>query len=103
LSLKNPFNVEYDKYRNVRANLLSAYCRVSKLKLPQMEEAIGIAIDAPTEDNFTVDAAYFDFSEWSEEDEKKAQIGKEKFNLFDETATNSGRASGKEYPENPAK
>ncbi len=100
LSLKNPSNLQYDEYRNARANLLTAYCRVSKLKLPQMREVIAMAVDAPNADgNFTLDAAYFDFSEWTKEDDLNAQIKGKKLNLFDENATKSGRSSGQEYPE----
>ncbi|MEX1014217.1 MAG: hypothetical protein WDZ80_03600 [Candidatus Paceibacterota bacterium] len=102
LSLKNPFNLQYDEYRNVRSNLLRAYCRTSKLKLPQMKEVIALAVDAPNiEGNFTLDAAYFDFSEWTKEDDMKAQIEKKELNLLDVSATKSGRSSGKEYPEIP--
>lgn len=47
LIVPEPDDIDYDRYRLYRANLLEAYCRCAKLKFPKATTFIGLAFDHP--------------------------------------------------------
>lgn len=54
------------EYRNVRANLLADYCRVTKLKFPDATDIVGIATEAGNPSQRSEDLLHLDASKWDE-------------------------------------
>ncbi|WP_336333755.1 hypothetical protein [Pseudomonas putida] len=54
-------SVDYQAYRENRAQVLTAYCHGIRLKHPDAREVIGIAIDPATTDVTSQDVVYLDF------------------------------------------
>jgi len=73
LLLSEPTGKPYDEYREVRRNLLFAYCNVVKLKFPDAQDIIGIATETGNEERRSEDVLYFDAREWTEQDRAEAQ------------------------------
>lgn len=63
----------YDKYREVRLDVLNAYCMVTKLRYPEAEHIIGIATETAGSDGRSEDVLYLDGRAWTEEDEAEAR------------------------------
>ena len=73
LFLKRPADSTEEEYRNYRMNLLSGYCRVTKLMFPDATNIIGIASEAGLPPDRSEDLMYLDASRWSPEDEAEAK------------------------------
>lgn len=73
LLLSEPAGKPYDEYREVRRNLLSAYCNVVKLKFPDAQDIIGIATETGNEERRSEDALYSDVRGWTEQERAEAQ------------------------------
>lgn len=54
-------SVDYQVYRENRAQVLTAYCRGVRLKHPDAREVIGIAIEPMTSDASSQDVLYMEF------------------------------------------
>ena len=96
LFLKRKEGLTDDEYRNLRANLLSDYCRVTKLKFPEATDIIGIASEAGLPPQRSEDLMYLDASHWSPADEAKAKEIQGRFGLL--RNVKSERTREYEYP-----
>lgn len=88
----------YEDYRQVRANLLAAYCRVVKVRFPEAEDVIGIATEPGTGSVRSEDAAYVDARAWTEEDEREARKEQKELNILVNTSE-ARTFTEKEYPD----
>ncbi len=73
LLLSKPENRPDEEYREVRRNLLGAYCSTTKLRFPDAQDIIGIATETGMDEVRSEDASYFDAREWTEQDRADAQ------------------------------
>jgi hypothetical protein len=64
-----------DVYREGRMKFLEAYCLVTKLKMPDAEDIIGIATESGNSADMlrSEDALYYDARNWTEEEESEAK------------------------------
>lgn len=63
---------DYEEYREFRAGLLQCYCRVMKVKYPQLEHIVGIATESGHVKGRSEDLVYLDGTEWSDDDQAQA-------------------------------
>lgn len=63
---------DYEEYREFRAGLLQCYCRVMKVKFPQLEHIVGIATEPGRVKGRSEDLLYLDGTEWSDDDQAEA-------------------------------
>jgi hypothetical protein len=96
LFLKRAPGLTDEEYRNIRMNLLSDYCHVTKLKYPQATNIIGIASEAGLPPRRSEDLIYLDTSHWSPTDEAEAKEIQNRFGLLRKVTT--GRSREYEYP-----
>lgn len=96
LFLKPKAGITDKEYRNVRMNLLSNYCRVTKLKFPQATDIIGIASEAGLPERRSEDLMYLDVRRWSPRDEARAKEIQNKFGLLGKVMPGATREY--EYP-----
>ncbi len=75
-------SINYEEYRETRRNLLGRCCQVAKLECPDMEDCIGIAMSARQDADNSEDLAYFDFREWSEDEQAEIIVLREELELF---------------------
>jgi hypothetical protein len=96
LFLKRKPGLTDEEYRNIRMNLLSNYCKVTKLEYPQATDIIGIASEAGLPPRRSEDLMYLDASRWSAADEAKAKEIQNRFGLLRKVT--AGRTREYEYP-----
>src|SRR5260370_2304299 len=72
LFVKHPPDASDADYRNMRMELLHAYCVVTKLKYPQAKHIVGIASDGEDTTQRSEDLFYLDASDWSAEAQSTA-------------------------------
>lgn len=84
------------EYRNLRMNLLSDYCHVTKLRFPQAIHIIGIASEAGIVPRRSEDCLYLNASDWNAEAEAKAREIQQRFGLLKQVKP--GREREHEYP-----
>ncbi len=89
----------YDEYREVRRELLGAYCRTVKLKFPDALDIIGIATETGTDEVRSEDALYYDARVWAEQDRTEAQSVADDLGLLSDIRQFTGVEY--EYPEQP--
>jgi hypothetical protein len=85
-----------EEYRNIRMNLLSDYCYVTKLKFPHATDIVGIASEAGLTSDRSEDLLYFDASRWSPEIEARAKEIQDRSGLLQYTTSHAHREF--EYP-----
>lgn len=93
-------DIPYEKYRQMRGELLGNYLQILKLKYPEALDIIGLATETGTSEERSEDFMYFDASEWTVEENKEAEeLEKELINhrLLGNITMFSG--SIKEYPD----
>jgi hypothetical protein len=74
LLLPRPNSVAYPEYREVRRHLLEMYCMVTKFQFPEAKDIVGIATETGLgEEHRSEDAAYYDASDWTEEEQAEAR------------------------------
>jgi hypothetical protein len=99
LALERKKNGSLDEYRTVRKNLLSSYCRVTKLKFPEAKHIIGIATEPLRYgESRSEDLAYLNATDWDEEEERNAREIQKEMNLLNKVKEK--RSTTSEYPLN---
>ena len=73
LLLPEPKGIPYEKYREVRGQLLSNYCMITKLDFPDAQEIIGIATESARGEYGSEDVAYLDAKSWTPEEQQEAK------------------------------
>jgi hypothetical protein len=96
LFLKHPADLSDEEYRNLRAQLLSDYCHVAKLKYPEARDIIGIATEAGLGERRSEDLMYLNTSDWSAKAEAHAREIQQQLGLLKEVKALAGREY--EYP-----
>jgi len=74
--------MDYDGYREWRLALLEAYLLALKLKQPDAQSIVGIALAPSTSEESSEDAMYLDASTWSEIDQQEASSLVEELGLL---------------------
>lgn len=64
---------DYNSYRDKRVMKLEAYCRVAKVKLPQVLDIVGVATEPGGSHGSSEDMIYMDTRTWTAEDEDLAK------------------------------
>ncbi len=100
LLLSQPEGRPYEEYREVRRNLLGAYCQAVKLKFPDARDIVGIATETGTDEERSEDALYYDASGWTEQDRAEAQRIAEELDLLGDIRQFTGVEY--EYPDPPS-
>lgn len=96
--LLTPFEgATYEQYREVRRELLSAYCMVVKLKCPEALDIIGIATETGDDESRSEDAIYLDARDWPAEAEAEARRLQDELGLLRDTAMFASTEN--EYPD----
>jgi hypothetical protein len=86
----------YDEYRDRRAKLLEAYCRVTKIKFPNAREVIGLAMEPFDCEEASQDALYLNAREWTRSDQAHAEELHSKLGLL--SKVRMGADTIYEYP-----
>jgi hypothetical protein len=73
LLVKRPEDIADEDYRRVRLKLLADYCDVVKVKYPSADHIVGIASEAGSEEWRSEDILYIDGSDWTAEDQTRAE------------------------------
>jgi hypothetical protein len=97
LLLPQPKRVSYEKYREVRRGFLEACCRVLKLRYPNAEDIMGIAMAPGISEESSEDAVYFDARHWTKEDQEDALELQRNLDLFQDLRGFATRVQ--EYPD----
>jgi len=100
LLLPRSKDIPYEKYRQIRGELLGNYLQILKLKYPEALDIIGLATETGTSEERSEDFMYFDASKWTIEENREAkELEKEliNHNLLGNRTMFSG--SIKEYPD----
>ena len=98
LLLWPPKDVSYDEFREVRRELLEAYCMVLKTIFPDAEDIVGIATEDRTAGSRSEDVLYLDARVWNEELQSEALELQQRLNILRET-TKTFRERVLAYPE----
>jgi hypothetical protein len=89
-----------NEYREVRCNLLMAYCRTVKINYPEAEHVVGVATESGTVLGRSEDAVYLDASHWTEQDQNEAEAVKQEFGLL--KTVKRSESTEEEYPSGAA-
>ena len=94
-----PDDRDYDEYRLKRAALLAAYGKMMKIRFPNLQHIVGIAMEPLHGKRRSEDLMYLDAANWTEEDTKEAgRIQREVGLLASPTITH---VHEDEYPASP--
>lgn len=63
---------DYEEYRELRRNLLYAYCVITKLRYPDALDIVGVATETGTDEHRSEDLIYYDAREWDADTEAYA-------------------------------
>ena len=67
-----PQDRDYDEHRRVRAALLADYCKVMKVRFPELQHVVGYATEPLDGERRSEDLAYLDATNWTETDAQEA-------------------------------
>jgi len=98
LLLWPPTDVSYEEFREVRRNLLEAYCMVLKTIYPDAEDIVGIATEDRTAMSRSEDVLYLDAREWNAEMQSEALELQQRLDILRKT-TKTFRDQVLEYPD----
>lgn len=73
LLLPEKKGVPYEKYREVRGQLLSNYCMITKLDFPDAQEIVGIATESARGEYGSEDVSYLDARSWTPDEQAEAE------------------------------
>ena len=96
LLLDRPPGMAYEEYREGSYKLLYAYCQATKVKFPDAEDIVGIAIGPLYWEENSEDAIYLNAHDWTPEDQAEAESLRADLGLFKEM--NMFYTEEKEYP-----
>jgi hypothetical protein len=68
-----PSNTTYEKYRELRRLTLEDYCKVVKLKCPDAQHIVGLALESGVPDEISEDLIYLDVTDWTPERQEEAE------------------------------
>ncbi len=88
----------YDEYRDHRKALLSAYCTVAKLKCPNADMIVGIAMEPPSAAKASEDLFVLETRHWTREMEQEARQLQEETGLLLERNIKWTKGRETEYP-----
>lgn len=91
----------YDEYREMRRNVLTAYCKVAKLKAPLARFIVGFATEPDSGRGRSEDLLVLDVSNWTTEEQAEAESLQEQCSLLLDTNLSKREFSVKEYPDVP--
>ncbi|MDC8015871.1 hypothetical protein [Tahibacter soli] len=94
VALAQPASAPDDEYRNVRAEVMLAYARSLKIRLPNIEQALVLGFHAPHRGHVSEALLLVDFEDWNEEIERQTRGDMERFGW---TATGEKRTAH-EFP-----
>lgn len=63
----------YEKYREVRREMLHAHCVITKLNFPNAKDIVGIATESGRKRDGSEDLVYYDARTWTDKDRKTAE------------------------------
>ena len=63
---------DYDKHRLSRSTLLAHYCKVMKIRFPDLQQIVGYAMEPLDGERRSEDLVYVDATNWTEEDAQAA-------------------------------
>ena len=66
-------DVPYEKYREMRREMLLAHCLITKLDFPNAKDIIGIATESGRTGEGSEDLIYYDATDWTDKDRKNAE------------------------------
>lgn len=98
LVLAQPADVDDDEYRQVRRDLLIAYCNVLKLRFPEAMDIVGIATEPGRGTLRSEDAVYLDARVFTDESRNDAEYHMTELGLLRDIEFHHG-GTIKEYPE----
>jgi len=91
-------DMDYEKYRTARTNLLEDLCMVTKLKYPDAQDIVGIATEpGEAQEERSEDALYYDARQWDEHEREDAERLQKDLRLL--TNLKFFSRSTKEYPD----
>ena len=94
-----PKGRDYEKHRQFRSALLAAYCKVMKVRFPNLQHIVGYATEPLHGERRSEDLAYLDATNWTEKDAQEAcKIQREGGILASPTVTHIHES---EYPTSP--
>lgn len=73
LAVPETKGVSYEKYREVRREMLHAHCIITKLNFPNAKDIIGIATESGRKEEGSEDLIYYDARNWTDKDKKSAE------------------------------
>lgn len=73
---------DYEEYRRKRSGMLVCYCKVMKLKFPELEWTVGIAMEPAGVKGGSEDLVYLDGTDWTEIDRKEARLIQKKMGIL---------------------
>jgi hypothetical protein len=97
MSLKNPLDMSYDKYREARREMLKAYSMGAKLKFPDTETIIGIATEYGSPNLDSHDLSLFDARHFTASDKRDAERLRRELELY--VTDRQFEVSEDEYPQ----
>ena len=68
-----PKDRDYDKHRLSRSTLLAHYCKVMKIRFPDLQHIVGYAMEPLDGERRSEDLVYLDATNWTEEDAREAR------------------------------
>ena len=96
VTLRRPSGVTEEAYRIDRANILTAYCTITKLVHKEAQQIIGFATESGDCEGRSEDLCFRDVRNWSSEDEREAVKLQEKTGFLKKVNTFSSRVL--DYP-----
>jgi hypothetical protein len=101
LPMPSSASVFYERYREVRRDLLAECCKVVRLKYPDAKDIVGLATEPGLKaDGRSEDAIYFDARKWTTNMQNEAKELQEKLGILQKATEHHIQIA--EYPEAPA-
>lgn len=88
----------YEKHRQERAGLLTAYCHAFKAKCPQLRIIVGLACEPKGSGGGSEDLMYMDTTEWSDHDMEEARKIRQELRLLLDENVRETRGTAWEFP-----
>ena len=94
-----PQGSDHDRHRLSRSALLADYCRVMKVRFPDLQHVVGYATEPLDGEQHSEDLAYLDATNWSEEDAQAARAVQRETGIL--TSPEVTHIHDQEYPTSP--
>jgi preprotein translocase subunit SecA len=100
MTLKQPASVAYERYREVRRDMLIAHCMVFRLTQPSARHIVGISTEPAGPGERSEDLVYLDGADWDEETAANAARLQREHRIF--VNVHRHETTDSEYPVRPA-